>query len=67
MDMREIVEQLLHEDRRQIKTLTNGCGSCRRFVHQLRRKPNLSIGWDDIPQPLLERLSARLHQRLFWY
>jgi hypothetical protein len=67
MDMREIVEQLLHEDIQHIKELTKGCGSCRKFVHRLRRKLSLAIGWDDVPRELLERFSSRLHQQLFWY
>lgn len=67
MDMREVVERLLHTDARCISELTRGCGSCRRFVHQLRRKPRLAIGWDEVPQELLERFSSRLHRQLFWY
>ena len=67
MDMREIVEQLVDGDARHVRELTKGCGSCRRFVHRLKRKPALVIGWDDVPPELLERFSSRLHRRLFWY
>lgn len=67
MDMREIMEQLLQGDAQHVRELTKDCGSCRRFVHRLKRKPSLAIGWDDVPQELLQRFSSQLHQRLFWY
>lgn len=67
MDMHDVVDQLLHEKSSQVARLTKGCGSCRRFIHRLRKRPDLQIGWDDVPQPLLERFSARLHHGLFWY
>jgi len=67
MDIRDIVQQLLREDTRGIGRLTKGCGSCRKFVRQLRRQPRLAIGWDDVPQELLERFSSQLRQRLCWY
>lgn len=65
MDIRDIVHQLLDEEPGQVAQLTQGCGSCRRFVHRLRRRPDRRVDWDDVPQPLLERFSARLRQRLF--
>ena len=67
MDMREIVERLLHEDARHLGELTKGCGSCRRFVHWLKKKPILVIGWDDVPEELLKRFSLSLRERLCWY
>ena len=67
MDTREIVEQLLHGGLRHTGEWTKGCGSCRRFMHRLKRRPGFSVGWDDIPQELLERFSSRLHRQLFWY
>lgn len=67
MDIREVVEQLLREDSRDVKQLTQGCGSCRRFVRRLRRKQELAATWDDVPSELLKRFSSRLHQRLFSY
>jgi len=45
MDMREIVEQLVDENARHVRDLTKGCGSCRKFVHRLKRKPAPVIGW----------------------
>lgn len=65
MDTREIVEQLLQEDIQHITELTKGCGACRKFVYQLRKRPRLAIGWDDIPQELLERFSCRFRQLLY--
>jgi len=67
MDLHEIVQQLVSEDARHINKLTKDCGSCRKFIHRLRRKPWLEIGWDDIPGELLERFSSQWHQRLFLY
>jgi len=67
MDMREIVEQLLQGDAQHVRELTKGCGSCRRFIHRLRRKPRLRAGWEDVPPALLEREATRMHQRLFLY
>jgi len=67
MDIHDIVHQLLDEEPSQVAQLTEGCGPCRRFVHRLRRRPDLRVGWDDVPQPLLKRFSARLRQELFWY
>lgn len=67
MNTHELIERLLHEDRQRIRALTKGCGSCRKFVHRLRKRPGLAVGWDDIPQEFLERFSSRLHQRLFDY
>ncbi len=67
MDIREVIEQLLREDSRDVKQLTQGCGSCRRFVRRVRGKPEQVVAWDDIPSELLRRLSSRLHQRLFSY
>ncbi|PIQ83662.1 MAG: hypothetical protein COV75_06250 [Candidatus Omnitrophica bacterium CG11_big_fil_rev_8_21_14_0_20_63_9] len=67
MDTREVVEQLLHTDARHMRELTRGCGPCRKFVHRLRKKSRLVMGWDEVPQELLERFSSRLHQQLFWY
>ena len=67
MDIREIVEQLLREDPRDVKRLTEGCGACRKFINRLRRKQELAVAWDDVPSELLRRFSARLHERLFSY
>ena len=67
MDIRDIVEQLLREDPSDVKQLTQGCGSCRKFVSRIRRKSEQVVAWDDIPSELLRRLSSRLHQRLFSY
>ena len=67
MDIREVVEQLLREDSRDVKRLTQGCSSCLKFVRRLRRRQELAVAWDDVPSELLRRFSARLHQRLFSY
>ncbi len=67
MNVQDIVQQLLREDPRDVKQLTQGCGSCRRFVRRVRGKPEQVVAWDDIPSELLRRLSSRLHQRLFPY
>ncbi len=67
MDIRGIVEQLLRKDPSDVKQLTQGCGSCRKFVSRLRRRQELAVAWDDVPSELLRRFSARLHQRLFSY
>lgn len=67
MDVHEIVQQLTHHNAREINALARACDSCRRFIQRLYRTPPEQIGWEDVPSPLLERFSARLHRRLFWY
>ncbi|MBI4436059.1 MAG: hypothetical protein HY590_01375 [Candidatus Omnitrophica bacterium] len=67
MNVQSIVQQLLDGDPHQIGQLTQDCGSCQRFVRQIRRKPKREVGWDDVPQELLERFSSQWHRRLFMY
>ena len=67
MNIQSIVQQLLREDPNHITELTQGCSPCQRFVNRIRRKPWLEVGWDDVPQELLQRFSSWWHRKLFLY
>lgn len=65
MTVVDLMQGVIGEDPREIRDLTRGCRACRRFVRRLRRTPEVRLGWDDVPEPLIERISARLRERLY--
>lgn len=65
MTVGELMQGVIGEDPREIRDLTRGCRACRRFVRRLRRRSQVRLGWDDVPEPLIERLSSRLRERLY--
>ena len=67
MDIRDVVQRLLHKWNRELKGLTKGCGSCQTFIRRIRNQRALRVGWEDVPPEILDRFSSQLREQLFLY
>ena len=68
MNLQEVIGWLEREDGRALRGMTRGCRECRRFLRRFHQKGiQANVHWEDVPEPLLDRFSRRLHELLFQY